>query len=111
MITWDSALREIRLFPNSVLPSAAQIGAAIERKFVLEDWHSFGADYDTTLLHWHRNFEDHWAELSDRYDERFHRMWRFFLLSSAGGFRSRKTQLWQIVLSPRGVPGGYQAPR
>ena len=99
------------IFPNSMLPSAAQISAAIERKFVLEDWHSFGADYDTTLTHWYRNVEERWPELQDRYDERFHRMWRFFLLSCAGGFRARKSQLWQIVLSPRGVPGGYRAPR
>ena len=99
------------IFPNSMLPSIAQIGKAIEETFVLEDWHSFGADYDTTLMHWHRNVESHWPELGDRYDERFHRMWRFFLLSSAGGFRARKSQLWQIVLSPLGLPGGYKAPR
>jgi cyclopropane-fatty-acyl-phospholipid synthase len=98
------------IFPNSVLPSIAQIGRAIEEVFVLEDWHSFGPDYDTTLLHWHRNLEEHWSELQDRYDERFHRMWRFFLLSSAGGFRARRSQLWQIVLSPHGVPGGYLRP-
>jgi cyclopropane-fatty-acyl-phospholipid synthase len=99
------------IFPNSVLPSVAQIGRAIEHRFVLEDLHSFGQDYDTTLMHWSRNVERHWPELADRYDERFHRMWRFFLLSSAGGFRARKSQLWQIVLSPRGLPGGYRAPR
>jgi cyclopropane-fatty-acyl-phospholipid synthase len=89
----------------------AQIGRAIERTFVMEDWHSFGQDYDTTLLHWHRNVEAHWSELAATYGERFHRMWRFFLLSSAGGFRARKTQLWQVVLSPRGVMGGYRALR
>jgi cyclopropane-fatty-acyl-phospholipid synthase len=99
------------IFPDSMVPSAKQIGAAVEGKFVIEDWHSFGADYDTTLMHWHQNFEQHWPELKDRYDERFHRMWRYFLLSSAGGFRARKSQLWQLVLSPRGVPGGYRAPR
>ena len=99
------------IFPNSMLPSVEQIGAAIEGRFVLEDWHAFGPDYDTTLLCWHRNFEEHWPELSRRYDERFHRMWRYFLLSSAGGFRARKNQVWQMVLSPHGVPGGYCAPR
>ncbi len=99
------------IFPNSVLPSVRQIGAAIENRFVLEDWHSFGPDYDTTLLCWHRNFEEHWPSLREKYDERFHRMWRYFLLSSAGGFRARKNQLWQIVLSPRGIPGRYSAPR
>jgi cyclopropane-fatty-acyl-phospholipid synthase len=99
------------IFPNSMVPSAAQITRAIEGHFVLEDWHSFGPDYATTLMHWHRNFEEAWPELQDRYDQRFRRMWRYFLLSSAGSFRARKNQLWQIVLSPQGVPGGYRAPR
>jgi cyclopropane-fatty-acyl-phospholipid synthase len=99
------------IFPNSLLPSVRQIGAAIEGRFVLEDWHSFGPDYDTTLMHWHRNFEQHWPSLRARYDERFHRMWRYFLLSSAGGFRARSNQLWQLVLSPRGTVGGYTALR
>ena len=99
------------IFPNSMLPSIAQIGAAIEDRFVMEDWHSFGADYDTTLMQWYRNFEAAWPELQSAYDERFHRMWRYFLLSSAAGFRARKNQLWQVVLSPRGVEGGYRAPR
>ena len=99
------------IFPNSMLPSARQIAAAIEGVFVLEDWDGFGPDYDRTLMAWHANFERAWPELAGRYDERFHRMWRYFLLSSAGGFRARKTQLWQLVLSPRGVAGGYRAPR
>ncbi|MGD2135826.1 MAG: cyclopropane fatty acyl phospholipid synthase [Gemmatimonadales bacterium] len=99
------------IFPNSMLPSARQLSAALEGKFVIEDWHNFGADYDETLMHWYRNFERQWPTLSDRYDERFHRMWRYFLLSSAGGFRARRTHVWQLVLSPRGVPSGYRAPR
>ena len=99
------------IFPNSMLPSARQIAAALEGLFVLEDWHGFGPDYDRTLMAWHANFERHWPELAGRYDERFHRMWRYFLLTSAGGFRARKNQLWQLVLSPRGVTGGYRAPR
>ncbi len=99
------------IFPNSMLPSARQITTAVEGLFVMEDWHSFGADYDRTLTCWHRNFEDAWPELKGRYDERFHRMWRYYLLGSAGSFRARRNQLWQIVLSPRGMPGGYVAPR
>ena len=99
------------IFPNSMLPSAKQICTAIEGIFVLEDWHSFGTDYDKTLMEWYRNFEARWGEIKDRYDERFFRMWRFYLLSCAGSFRARANQLWQIVLSPRGVAGGYQAQR
>jgi cyclopropane-fatty-acyl-phospholipid synthase len=79
--------------------------------FEIEDWHNFGADYDRTLMHWHRNFELHWPELCGRYGERFRRMWRCYLNSFAGSFRARKIQLWQLVLSPSGVVGGYVAPR
>lgn len=99
------------IFPNSVLPSARQITSAAEELFVLEDWHSFGPDYDKTLMCWHRNFEAAWPSLRDKYGERFYRMWRYYLLSSAGGFRARTSQLWQIVFSPRGVPGGYRTVR
>jgi len=95
------------VFPNSMLPSMAQICTAIEGLFVMEDWHNFGAHYDATLMHWYRHFEESWPALANRYDERFHRMWRYYLLSCAGGFRARRNQLWQIVLSPRGVAGGY----
>ena len=99
------------IFPNSMLPSAAQIAQAIEGRFVLEDWHNFGADYDRTLQAWRANVESAWAVLDARYDERFRRMWRFYLAVSMATFRSRRSQLWQLVLSPRGVPGGYVAPR
>jgi len=99
------------IFPNSMLPSMAQIAAAAEERFVVEDWHVFGRDYDLTLTAWWRNFEQSWAELEEQYDERFHRMWRYYLLVSAAAFRARKNQLWQIVLSPSGVTGGYAAVR
>ncbi|MHC4996527.1 MAG: cyclopropane fatty acyl phospholipid synthase [Planctomycetota bacterium] len=99
------------IFPNSMIPSAKQIANACEGLFVIEDWHGFGPDYDKTLMQWYQNFQDHWPELRDRYGDRFYRMWTFYLLSCAGAFRARKLQLWQIVLSPNGVPGGYVAPR
>lgn len=99
------------IFPNSMLPSAAQITRAFEGLFVLEDWHGFGADYDPTLMAWHENFQKAWPRLAGRYDERFRRMWSYYLLSCAGGFRARRHQLWQLVLSPGGVPGGYASVR
>lgn len=100
------------IFPNGMLPSIAYLGKAIEKLFVMEDWHSFGQDYDKTLMAWYQNFNKNWDKLKDVYSERFYRMWKYFLLSSAGSFRSRKrNQLWQIVLSKNGVRGGYQAVR
>lgn len=99
------------IFPNSVLPSAAQVAKACEGRFVIEDWHNFGADYDLTLQAWRANIEAAWHTLPARYDERFRRMWRFYLAGSMASFRTRHIQLWQLVLSPKGVPGGYVAPR
>jgi cyclopropane-fatty-acyl-phospholipid synthase len=99
------------IFPNSMLPSASQICESAEGLFVLEDWHSFGPDYDKTLMAWFAQFHDSWEQLKNRYPQRFYRMWTYYLLSCAGSFRARKNQLWQIVLSPQGVQGGYRAPR
>jgi len=99
------------IFPNSQLPSVKQIGAAAEGIFVMEDWHNFSADYDTTLMAWHKNFESAWPRLKEKYDERFYRMWRFYLLVCAGTFRARQNQLWQIVFSKKGVSGGYRSIR
>jgi cyclopropane-fatty-acyl-phospholipid synthase len=99
------------IFPNSLLPSAAQIASATEGQFVIEDWHNFGADYDATLLAWYANFERAWPTLASRYGAGFQRMWRYYLLTSAGTFRARRNQLWQLVLSPHGVPGGYRSTR
>jgi len=99
------------IFPNSMLPSAAQVAGAVEGRFVIEDWHNFGADYDRTLQAWRDNIEAAWPSLPTRYDRRFRRMWRYYLAGSMAAARARLIQLWQVVLSPRGVPGGYVAPR
>ena len=91
-------------FPNGMLPSIAQLGKAMENLFVMEDWHNIGPNYDKTLMAWHANFEKAWPELRDKYGERFYRRWRFYLLSSAGGFRARMQNLWQVVMTRFGTP-------
>lgn len=90
------------IFPYGMIPSMAQIAKAAEPFFVIEDVHNFGPDYDKTLMAWYANFEKAWPDLKDQYDERFYRMWRYYLLSSAGGFRSRFNQLWQFVMTKPG---------
>jgi cyclopropane-fatty-acyl-phospholipid synthase len=92
------------IFPNGQLPSITQLAKAMEGRFVVEDWHNFGPYYDPTLMAWHANFNQAWPELKDKYGERFKRMWDYYLLSSAGGFRSRSQQLWQIVFTREGTP-------
>ncbi len=99
------------IFPNSMLPSIKQIADSLEGLFVMEDLHNFGTHYDNTLCAWLNNFEKNWHELKSSYDERFHRMWRYYLQCFAGAFRSRFFNVWQLVLSKKGVPGGYAAIR
>ena len=95
------------IFPNGMLPSIAQISKAMDGLFVMEDWHNFGPDYDKTLMAWYQNFNNALPRLRDKYGERFYRMWRFYLLSSAGGFRSRDHQLWQIAMTKTGREQPY----
>ncbi|WP_083988646.1 cyclopropane fatty acyl phospholipid synthase [Devosia geojensis] len=109
--THGEPFSEKYIFPNGMLPSIAQIGRASEGRFVMEDWHNFGADYEKTLLAWWANFDAAWPGLEGRYGARFYRLWRYYLLSFAALFRARNVSLWQIVFSPRGVPGGYRSIR
>lgn len=99
------------IFPHGHLPSIAQIGTSIEGLFVMEDWHNFGPDYDKTLMAWDANFERGWKKIEASYPPPFYRMWKYYLLSCAGGFRARTIQLWQVVLSKDGVLGGHNSVR
>jgi cyclopropane-fatty-acyl-phospholipid synthase len=99
------------IFPNGCLPSVRHIAEASEGRFVMEDWHNFGADYDRTLMAWFDNFKRAWPALSGHYSERFERMFTYYLNACAGAFRSRNIQLWQVVFSPTGVEGGVRVYR
>jgi cyclopropane-fatty-acyl-phospholipid synthase len=96
------------IFPLVNLPSIAQIGRAIDGLFVLDDVQNIGTDYDRTLMEWHARFLRAWPDLEGRYDAllggRFRRMFEFYLLTSAGFVRSRRAQVWQMVLTPPGAP-------
>jgi cyclopropane-fatty-acyl-phospholipid synthase len=99
------------IFPNGKVPSAVEITAALENRFIVEDWHSFGQDYDRTLMAWWYNFDQAWPVLSKKYDEHFYRMWKYYLMCCAGYFRSRQGQLWQLVLSKRSRRDTYRSIR
>jgi cyclopropane-fatty-acyl-phospholipid synthase len=99
------------IFPNGCLPSVRHISEASEGRFVMEDWHNIGADYDRTLMAWYENFKQAWPMLSEGYSERFERMFTYYLNACAGAFRSRDIQLWQVLFSPKGVEGGIRAYR
>ena len=98
------------IFPGGVLPSIAQIADATENKLAIEDVHNFGPFYDLTLLEWYKNINANWHEIP-KYDDRFKRMWNYYLLSSAAGFRSRHLQLLQIVFRSYSAQGTYETYR
>ena len=95
------------IFPNGMIPSPAQISKSLQGIFIVEDWHNFGQYYDPTLMAWNENFQKNYESLKDKYDQRFKRMWQYYLLMCAGTFRARRNQLWQLVLSKKGLMGGY----
>jgi cyclopropane-fatty-acyl-phospholipid synthase len=99
------------IFPNGRLPSAQQLCHGFEPWFLLEDWENFGMDYDITLLAWWRNFERAWPHLTGELGDQFFRLWKYYLLSCAGFFRSGQGQLWQVVLSKKGSGRSYRSIR
>ena len=107
------------IFPNSQSPSLKQIARASEKLFHIEDVHSFGIDYAPTLEAWYKNFSSNWNKIKEltngngerKYDERFRRMWDYYLLIAQGFAMSQKISLWQIVLSKNGVEEGYKSIR
>ena len=100
------------IFPNGVLPSIYELAKATEKVFVMEDWHNLSFDYSKTLDAWFNNFNKNWNDnLSKVYDNRFYRMWKYYLQSFSGSFKARHNQLWQIVYSKNGVMGGYNSLR
>jgi len=98
------------IFPNGEIPTKQRMVSSINGLFHLEDWHNFGVDYSHTLLAWYDNFVQHWPDiqrLDPRFDQRFYRMWTFYLQSFASVFRSRNLNLWQLVMSRGCLDEGY----
>jgi cyclopropane-fatty-acyl-phospholipid synthase len=95
------------IFPNAVLPTLPRLTAAMEGLFICEDVHNIGEDYDLTLMAWWKNFDAAWPRLRAAYGDAFYRRWKYYLLVSAGAFRSRSQQLFQIVMTRPGT----RAPR
>ncbi len=87
------------IFPNGMNPSIAQIGKAVEHKFIMEEWQNTGPFYDLTIMEWLKRFKDAWPILKAKYDDRFYRMWVYYLSCSAASFRAKTNNLWQIVFS------------
>jgi len=96
------------IFPGTMPPSAKQIINASEGIFLIEDWHTFGEDMHKTMIALAENFKRNWPKLKHKYDERFYRMWIFYLLCLAGSYKARRNQVWQIVFTKIGSDMKYK---
>lgn len=109
-VTGDPFMHK-HIFPNGMLPSQEQISKATDGLFTLQDAQNLGPHYDPTLMAWNENFQRNWDSISHLYDERFKRMFEYYLLSCAGGFRACSTHLWQMVFSKKGSVMEYRGVR
>jgi cyclopropane-fatty-acyl-phospholipid synthase len=93
------------IFPNGKIPSLTQLSEAAEGRFVIEDIHNIGPHYEPTLLAWAENFERARSLPEAIYDKRFRRMWTYYLRMSAGAFKARRLQVFQLVMTHAGKSG------
>lgn len=95
------------VFPWTELPTVKQVTSISEDIFILEDFHNFWVHYVDTLKAWFENFDKNWDKIKWKYDEKFYRMWKYYLLACAGSFKSRDTHLFQFVFSKRDIDKWY----
>ena len=87
------------IFPGGEIPSASQMTASVERAgLVLTDLEVWRRHYAQTLAEWNRRFQLSWRGLAPRFDERFRRMWTFYLTASEAAFRVGKLVVFQVQL-------------
>ena len=88
------------IFPGGMLPSPTALSAEIRRAGLrLVGSLEFGESYSQTLRRWHGVFNDRWDEVARMgFDERFRRMWNFYLTSCAGAFHGGNCDVTQITV-------------
>lgn len=88
------------IFPGGYCPALSEVMAAVERESLVAcDIEVLKLHYAETLKHWHRRFEAHRAEIGDMLDERFCRMWEFYLLGCEAAFRHEAQVVFQLQIS------------
>jgi len=90
------------VFPGGMLPSEARLRPVIEQAgLTWDDQQRFGLDYAATLKLWDERFQAAWCEIRRMggFDERFRRLWRFYLAYCEAGFRARRTDVIQLALT------------
>jgi cyclopropane-fatty-acyl-phospholipid synthase len=89
------------IFPGGLLPSPGRLREQVLRAGL--DWggcEGYGPDYARTLALWRRSFEAAWPEVrAQGFDERFRRMWRYYLAYCEAGFETGRIDVLQAALS------------
>ncbi|MDF2182802.1 cyclopropane-fatty-acyl-phospholipid synthase family protein [Neptuniibacter sp. CAU 1671] len=92
------------IFPGGMLPSVSVLKQKFQAHgFLLKEQLMFGKDYAKTLKIWREQFEHAWKEIATLgFDERFYRMWRYYLAYCEGGFNhgALDVGLYQLELAP-----------
>ncbi len=88
------------IFPGGMLPSKTRLRQEVERAgLAFRDQIAFGESYSLTLRRWYASFNDHWPQVTALgFDDRFRRMWNFYLTSCAAAFHSGNCDVVQVTL-------------
>lgn len=94
------------IFPGGMLPSPTVLRKEVEKAgLAVQDALTFGDSYSQTLRRWHETFNDRWDEISAMgFDDRFRRMWDFYLTSCAASFRYGVCDVVQITVKDPSAP-------
>ena len=93
------------IFPGGMLPSRSVLTDEIRRAgLTIAGSFEFGQSYSQTLRRWHEVFNERWDEIANMgFDQRFQRMWNFYLTSCAGAFRTGNCDVTQITVTRQAV--------
>jgi cyclopropane-fatty-acyl-phospholipid synthase len=89
------------IFPGGMLPSPTALRTEISRAGLdLGGSIEFGDSYSQTLRRWHETFNNRWDDIARMgFDDRFRRMWNFYLTSCAGAFQGGNCDVTQITVN------------
>ncbi len=89
------------IFPGGMLPAPSVLRAEVEKAGLrVKGSIEFGESYGLTLRRWHETFTERWAEVKRLgFDDRFKRMWDFYLASCAGAFQGGNCDVTQITVT------------
>jgi cyclopropane-fatty-acyl-phospholipid synthase len=89
------------IFPGGMLPSEERLKKVTDKAgFTWTGIERFGRDYADTLAQWHKNFDAAWGDIRPLgFDERFRKLWKFYLSYCEAGFRTERTSVVQLSLA------------